>query len=71
MSPLARCCQHAMREIAICAPEPMGLVALICDGCRRVDWRRQGRPVTADEALEIAKAFDRSHGAEQEAGLTV
>jgi hypothetical protein len=53
-----RCCGHDMREIAIGVPAPTGLLVYICDGCRRNEWRRNGIPVTAAQALDAAVALD-------------
>jgi hypothetical protein len=47
-----------MREIAIGIPAPSGLLLYLCDGCSRNEWRRNGVPVTAAQALDTANAID-------------
>jgi hypothetical protein len=55
---IPRCCGQDMREIAIGIPAPTGLLLYLCDGCRRNEWRRNGVPVTAAQALDAANAID-------------
>jgi hypothetical protein len=47
-----------MREIVIGIPAPTGLLLYLCDLCRRNEWRRNGIPVTAAQALDAAHAID-------------
>jgi hypothetical protein len=58
MATVPRCCGHVMREIAIGIPAPTGLLVYLCDACRRNEWRRDGRLVTAAEALDVARQID-------------
>jgi hypothetical protein len=53
-----RCCGHDMREISIGIPAPSGLLLYLCDECSRNEWRRNGVPVTAAQALDAANAID-------------
>lgn len=55
---IPRCCDQDMREIAIGIPAPTGLLLYLCDVCQRNEWRRNGVPVTAAQALETANAID-------------
>ena len=55
---IPQCCGHDMREIAIGIPAPSGLLLFLCDVCSRSEWRRNGRPVTAEQALDAANAID-------------
>ncbi|MDX6287083.1 MAG: hypothetical protein QOG53_2568 [Frankiales bacterium] len=58
MASTPRCCGDDMREIVIGIPAPTGLLLYLCDVCQRNEWRRNGVPVTAAQALDAARRID-------------
>jgi hypothetical protein len=53
------CCGKDMRALLVVDGRPR-LAVLICDGCRRRRWFRDGDEISAEEALETASVADAS-----------